>query len=323
MKIGFLGAGRIVKKVAPTLARMEEAQCYAIAARSRERAEQAAREYGFARAYGSYEELVSDPQVELVYVATPNSHHYEHMLLALSHGKPVICEKPFTLNAAQAREIQAHARSRNLLAAEAIWTRYMPSRELLRRAVEGGAVGRVHTLSANLFYNTAHKERLTSLELGGGALLDVGVYTLNFALMAFVTDIRRMESAVQMHPSGVDAMDNITLFYEDGRTAMLSAGMCCRSDRKGILYGENGYIIVENINNPQSITLYSDRDEMIGQIPVPEQISGFEYEFRECVRAIQNHETQCPSMPLDETIRVMELMDRLRGQWGMVFPQER
>lgn len=322
MKIGVLGAGRIIKKVAPTLARMDEAECYAIAARSLERAAMAAREFGFARAYGSYEELVSDPQVELVYVATPNSYHYEHMLLALGHGKPVICEKPFTLNAAQAREVQDYAKARNLLAAEAIWTRYMPSRDLLRQAVESGVVGRVHTLSANLFYNTAYKERLTSLELGGGALLDVGVYTLNFAVMAFGKDIQRMESAVQMHPSGVDTMNNITLFFRDGRTAMLSSGMCCRSDRRGVLYGEKGYIVVENINNPQSITLYNDKDEVIKQIPVPEQISGFEYEFQECARVVRGHGTQCPSMPLDETIFVMELMDKLREQWGMAFPQE-
>ena len=159
-------------------------------------------------------------------------------------------------------------------------------------------------------------------ELAGGALLDIGVYGLNFALMHFGTDIERMESSVRMTDTGVDAMESITLFFKDGRMAVLTHDIYSRSDRKGIFYGEKGYIIVENINNPRSIAVYDAEDRLLKQMDVPEQISGYEYEVRECIEAIRAGAKESSSMPLSDSALVMEIMDRLRKQWGMVYPRE-
>ena len=323
MNIGFIGAGRIANTLASTMARMEDVNLYAVAARDLGRAQAFAAQYGFDRAYGSYEEMLRDPNVELVYIATPHSHHAEHMKLCIAHGKNVLCEKAFTLNAAQAREIATLAKAKGVYVAEAIWTRYMPSRAMINEVLASGIIGNVTALTATLCYPVAYKERCIRPELAGGALLDVGVYCLNFALMHFGDDIERMDSSVRMTDTGVDGQESITLHYRDGRIAVLTAGILSRSDRKGIFYGDKGYIIVENINNPQSISVYDLTDTLVKKLDVPAQITGYEYQIREAMARIRAGETESASMPLDTTIAVMERMDALRKDWGLIYPMER
>ena len=323
MNIGFIGAGRIANTLASTMARMEDVNLYAVAARDLDRAQAFAAQYGFDKAYGSYEEMLRDPNVELVYIATPHSHHAEHMKLCIEHGKNVLCEKAFTLNAAQARQIAALARERGVYVAEAIWTRYMPSRAMINEVLSSGIIGNVTALTATLCYPVAYKERCIRPELAGGALLDVGVYCLNFALMHFGDDIERMDSSVRMTDTGVDGQESITLHYRDGKIAVLTAGILSRSDRKGIFYGDKGYIIVENINNPQSISVYDLTDTLVKKIQVPAQITGYEYQIREAMARIRAGETESASMPLDTTIAVMDRMDALRKDWGLIYPMER
>ena len=322
MKIGVLGTGGIVQKVTQTLQQMPQVECYAIASRTQERAEQAAKECGYAKAYGSYEELVADPEVELVYIGTPHSRHYEDMKLCIAHGKHVLCEKSFTINAKQAEEIKALAKEAGVFVAEAIWTRYMPSRQVIQEMLDRGVIGKVSTLTANLSYIISGKERIIRPELAGGALLDVGVYGINFALMHFGTDIERIESSMQMTETGVDGMESITLFFKGGRMAVLTHGIYARSDRKGIFYGDKGYMVVENINNPQYIGVYDLEDRLIEKVEFPEQISGYEYQFEESVALIEEGELESVSMPLEDSITVMKVMDELRRQWGMKYPGE-
>ena len=322
MKLGILGPGRIARTVAPTLVAMPEIECYAVASQTPGKAEEFAGDFGFEKVFHSYEAMLQDPELELVYITTPHSHHYEQMMLCLEHGKHVICEKAFTINADQARKVRAFAAEKGLYVAEAIWTRYMPSRQIIDRILSSGVIGRVNTLTANLSYNVAYKPRLVEPALAGGALLDIGIYGLNFALMHFQDDIARMESSVQLTDTGVDAMETITIFYRDGRMAVLTHSIYCRGDRKGIIHGEKGYMIVENINNPQSVSVYDATDKLIEHHQVPEQISGYEYEFREAVRCIREGKLEADSMPMDRTVQMMEIMDSLRNQWGVVYPQE-
>ncbi len=322
MKIGVLGTGKIVKVVTETLARMEQVECYAIASRTLERAQEAAKEYGYAKAYGSYEELVADPEVGLVYIATPHSRHYEDMKLCIQYKKPVLCEKAFTMNSQQAKEIKGLAEKEGVYVAEAIWTRYMPSRKMIQDMLDSGIIGKVSTLTANLSYVISQNYRIVAPELAGGALLDVGVYGLNFATMHFGTDIERIESSVQFTDTGVDGMESITIYYKDGRMAVLTHGIYARSDRKGIFYGDKGYMVVENINNPQSISVFDTDDKLVQRIDVPEQISGYEYEFEEAIECIQQGEIESKSMPLKDSIFIMDIADSIRRQWGLVYPQE-
>ena len=323
MKLGVLGAGIRSYSTAPAMVAVEEVECYAVASRTYEKAKAFADTFGFEKAYGSYEAMLEDDQVELVYVATPHSHHYEHMMLCLKHGKSVLCEKAFTMNAQQAREVAAYAKEKGLFVAEAIWPRYMPSRKMIGDVLASGIIGKVNTLTANLSYVIHQVPRIHCPELAGGALLDIGVYGINFALMHFGTDIQRVESSVQMTDTGVDGMETITIFYNDGRMAVLTHSIYARSDRKGIIHGDKGYVVVENINNPQSISVYNTADQLLAHYDVPKQVNGYEYEFRECARMLAAGKTESESMPMADTIYVMEFMDHLRKQWGMVYPQEK
>lgn len=322
MKIGILGAGHIAEKVAPTLSAMENMECYAVSSRSLEKAKAFAETFGFAKSYGSYEEMLCDPAVELVYITTPHSHHYEHMMLCIEHGKNILCEKAFTMNAAQAEKVRIAAKEKGVYVAEAIWTRYMPSRKIICDVIDSGIIGKVNTLIANLSYNIAHKQRIRDPALAGGALLDIGVYGINFALMHFGTDIERVESSVKMLDTGVDAMETITVFYRDGRMAVLTHSIFCRSDRMGIIHGDQGYLVVENINNPTAVRVYDTADREVAFYDIPIQISGYEYQFAEAAACIAAGKTESDSMPLADSVFVMAFMDDLRKSWGMVYPRE-
>lgn len=322
MKVGFLGTGRIAATLAETFAQIDGIELYAAASRSLDKAKEFAKKHGFAKAYGSYAELAEDAEVEFVYIATPHSRHYEDMRLCVEHGKAVLCEKAFTMNSWQAKKIAELAKVKGVFVTEAIWTRYMPSRKLINDVIASGIIGKPSTLTANLSYVIAHKPRIVTPELAGGALLDVGVYGLNFAFMHFGTEIERIETSVQFTDTGVDGQETITLFYKDGRMAVLTHGIYARSDRKGIIYGDKGYIVVENINNPQSISVFDTDDNLVKRIDVPEQISGYEYQILESMEAIRNHKTESDSMPISDSIYVMEVMDNIRKKWGLIYPQE-
>ena len=323
MRIGILGAGNIAGTLACTFAKMKDVECYAIASRTKEKAENFAEKYGFEVAYGSYEELAKDPKVDLVYIATPHSNHYEDMKLCIAHGKPVLCEKAFTMNAAQARDIAELAAKNGVYVTEAIWTRYMPSRKMINELLESGIIGTPYTLTANLSYVIDGKQRIIDPALAGGALLDIGVYGINFALMHFGMKIERIESSVQMTNTGVDGAESITIFFEDGKMAVLNHSIYCRSDRKGIIHGDKGYMVVENINNPQRIAVYDTNDVLIKEMDVPKQISGYEYQVMETMECLMQGEKQSRSMPLEDSIFVMDVMDSIRAKWGLVYPQER
>jgi predicted dehydrogenase len=322
MKIGILGAGSIAHKMAETVRSMEKTEIYAVASRSLEKAEDFAKQYHIPKAYGNYEDMVKDSSVDLVYVATPHSHHYEHVKLCLENGRNVLCEKAFMINSAQAKEVVRIAREKKLLLAEAIWTRYMPSRELIREAVDSGIIGRVTSLTANLGYAIGNKERLVRSDLGGGALLDLGVYPINFALMVFGEDYQEVSAQGILSNQGVDLQNSITLTWKNGRMALLHSNMEALTDRRGIIHGDKGYLVVENINNCEAISAYDLDRKLIKQYEIPEQITGFEYEVESCRRALENGETECKEMPLSDSIAVMEMMDRIRKLLGIRYTCE-
>lgn len=323
IRIGIIGAGGIAGVMASTLARMDETQRYAIASRDGAKAKAFAEKYGFEKAYGSYEEMLSDPEVELVYVATPHSHHYEHMKLCLEHGKHVLCEKAFTVNERQAAEVFAIAEAKGLLVTEAIWPRYLPMRKTLDEVLAGGAIGTPHMMTANLSYVIDGVERIRRPELAGGALLDIGVYTLNFASMVFGDDVVQICGHAVKGETGVDLQHSITLIYRDGRMAVLNSSASSLSDRRGVIYGDRGYIEAENVNNCQEIRVYDlQRRLTASYLPPADQISGYEYQVRACVEAIRAGKTECLQMPHAETLKMMRWMDELRRQWGIVYPME-
>ena len=321
IKFAILGAGEISKQMARTVAGMESVEPYAVASRDKGRAEAFAREWGFERAYGAYEEMLADDEVGVVYVATPISHHLEHIKMCLSSGRAVLCEKAFTINAGQAREAVALAEEKKLALVEAIWPRFMPMAVTLRDLLRSGRIGEPTSLFANLGYPVWHKDRLRDPHLGGGALLDIGIYPLTFASIAFGDDIESIRSTAVMS-GGVDKQHSVMLSYRDGRMATLIGSAINTSDRSGIIYGTEGYSIVSNVNNFEDIRIFGRDHREIDAITRPPQITGYEYEVEATVRAIRSGAIECPEMTHRETIRMMELMDRIRAAWGMKYPME-
>lgn len=321
-RMAIMGAGHIAEKMAQTMRALKSVRCYAVASRDIKKAEVFAKKFGFQKAYGSYEELVRDEKVELIYIATPHSHHYACAMLCLQNGKAVLCEKAFTVNAAQAEELLRIAREKKLLVAEAMWTRYMPMVGMMREVLQSGIIGTPTVLTANLGYQLEDKQRVTDPALAGGALLDVGIYTLNFASMMFGDDIVKVESTCTYTDSGVDATNSVTLHYRDGRMAVLCSTMRGVSDRKGIIYGSKGYLIVENINNFESVTAYDRNNKKLIRLKAPRQITGFEYEVQACVKALEQGKNECEQMPHARILTMMRLMDECRMQWGLQYPCE-
>lgn len=322
LKVGILGAGHIAQKMATTLMGMKEAELYAVAARELSRAEQFADEFHAQKAYGNYEALADDPDIDLIYIATPHSHHFGPARMCLLKGKPVLCEKAFTANAREAEELIRIAQEKQVFLAEAIWTRYMPFSRTIRELTESGIIGKPMMLTASLGYPIAHKERIVRLELCGGALYDLGVYPINFALMTFGNDLEKITSTCMKNEAGVDMQNSITFTYRDGRMAVMQTTAFCASDRQGIISGDKGYLVIDNINNPQQAVVYNTDHQETGRYTCPPQITGFEYQVQEAAEAIRRGAIEPASMPHAETLRVMRMLDSLRKEWGIRFPMD-
>lgn len=322
IKVGIIGAGWIAHKMAQALAPLKDAEVYAISSRSEQKAQEFAAEYGIPKAYGSYEAMVCDSDVDLVYVATPHSHHYQHARLAIEHGKPVLVEKAFTANAREAQELIDMAHERKVFITEAIWTRYMPLSLKVKELMASGVIGEPRILTATLCYMMENKERIIRPDLCGGALLDLGVYVLNFARMYFGTDIARTVTNCHLGETGMDMMESISLSYADGRMANLQAGCLTLNDRQGIISGTDGYIRVDNVNCPELIEVWRNY-ELVDRYARPaEMVNGYEYQVLECKRCLEEGLLESPMMPHDETLSIMRQMDSLRKEWGVRYPMD-
>ncbi len=321
MNIGILGAGSIARKMAETVNGMDDVTLAAVGSRSIEKAEAFAAEFSIPKAYGSYGELAADNTIDLIYVATPHSYHCEHSLLCLENGRNVLCEKPFAVNAAEAEKMIGFAEEKGLYIGEAIWTRYLPMRFKLDEIIASGVIGEVSSLTANLGYSIANVERLKKPELAGGALLDLGVYCINFALMAFGDDIKNIKSSCIKNEYGVDMHNTVIFEYADGKTAILHSNMNSNTDNMGIIYGDKGRIEFININNCEGIRVRLNNGENYFY-ETPAQITGFEYEAAASLEAVKSGKVQCEEMPHSEILKVMKIMDSLRKEWGIRYPFE-
>lgn len=322
MRIGIIGAGWIAEKAAITLNGLASCEAYAIASRSIEKAEAFAKQWKMKKAYGSYAALIADPEVDLVYVATPHSHHYDVTREALLAGKPCLVEKAFMANYRQAKEIVNLSRERGVFLAEAIWTRYQPAVGMVRDLIRSGRIGTTRLVTATLGYSMGDKPRIMRPDLCGGALLDLGVYALNFVRMFFDADIVSIESQCVKSKTGMDLTNAMTLVLSDGVLCNLQSSAACVGDNIGVIAGTDGNLIIDNINNPQKITVNGPDRTYIETIPVPQQITGYEYQFIACRQALTDGLLEPKEMPLDETLYIMQLMDGLRQKWGVKYPMD-
>ena len=322
MRVGIIGTGWIAEKAAITLNGMDNCEALAVGSRSQEKAEAFASKWGIAKAHGSYRELIDDPDVDLVYVGTPHSHHFDVTKEALLAGKPCLVEKAFMANYRQAKEIVDLAHERKVFLAEAIWTRYQPVVGMVRQLMKDGRIGEPRLLTATLGYSMGEKPRIMRPDLCGGALLDLGVYALNFVRMFFPADIVSMESQCVKSDTGMDLTNAISMVLSDGMLCNLQSSAACVGDNIGVIAGTEGNLIIDNINNPQQITVNGPDRTYIETIHVPKQITGYEYQFVACRQALIDGLLEPREMPHSETLYVMQLMDGLRRKWGVRYPMD-
>ena len=266
--------------------------------------------------------MIADPDVDLVYVGTPHSHHYDVTREALLADKPCLVEKAFMANARQTRQIIDLAHERGVFLAEAIWTRYQPAVGIVRGLIAEGRIGTPHLITATLGYSMGDKPRIMRPDLCGGALLDLGVYALNFVRMFTDSDILSIDGTCVKSTTGMDLTNAITIIFKDGVLANVQSSAQCVGDNIGVIAGTQGNLIIDNINNPQTITVNGPDRTFIETIRVPQQITGYEYQFLACREALAEGRLEPPSMPHAETLYIMELMDELRRKWDVRYPMD-
>jgi predicted dehydrogenase len=323
VKWGILGLGVIARHFATALASMPGARIAAVGSRSRAKAEAFAAEFGGARAHGSYGELAADPEVEAVYVATPHPMHAANALLCLSHGKAVLVEKPFTLNAREAGEVVALASARRLFLMEAMWTRFFPLMARLRAMVADGAIGDPRMVMADFAYRAPFdpERRHLNAELGGGGLLDVGIYPLSFASMFFGAP-EQVTGVAEIGATGVDEQAALALRYGGGRVAAITTGVRTATHHEAWLLGTEGRVRIHAPwFIPRAMTLIRPgRDDE--EIVEPFEGNGYQFEAQEVADCLRNGRHESTVMPLDESLQLMRTMDDLRAQWNMRYPGE-
>ncbi|MBR2271815.1 MAG: Gfo/Idh/MocA family oxidoreductase [Fibrobacter sp.] len=332
MKFAILGCGFIATKMAEAVKAIESrgVEAYAVASRSLTKAEKFAKDYGFGRAYGSYEELAKDPAVDLVYIATPHSEHYNNILLCLEHGKNLLVEKAFTANALMASEVIALAEEKGVFLSEAMWTRFLPAVQMVKDLILARKIGKVESVEADFSMPLSHIERLRKPELAGGALLDLGIYSLTFADI-FLTDdeiagaenhIVQTKTHCVKFDTGVDATDWIDLIYANGQVAHLKTSMVAPLKNEGVIYGTDGFIRVLNLNDMVEIQLFDKAGSLLESITPPRIENCYEYEVLACKAALEKGQKECAEMPHSKTMQMMTQMDGLRASWGVSYPFE-
>ena len=326
LRWGILAPGWIAGQFAAALDRGTRQQIIAVGSRNLDRARAFAEEYGAAVAYGSYEELVDDPRVDIVYVASPHSEHHKQARLALEAGKPVLVEKAFTRNAAEARDLIDLARTSGLFLLEAMWSRFLPHYDVVRQAVEDGLIGEVTTIFADhgqpLFPDGP--DRLADPDLAGGALLDLGVYPISFADVV-LGPFTSVTATGTLTDRGVDAQESVTVTNGAGALGVLHASMLARSACTASICGTDGRLdIGGTFYMPTWIRLHDRDGEVVDRYESVDDVAqqGLRYQAAEAARCLGAGLTESPLHPLAATLRVMEAMDTVRGELGVRYPGE-
>lgn len=326
MKWGILATGTIAKKFADTIRQMgaEGESLAAVGSRRAESAQAFAAAYGIPKWYDSYEQLVQDPEVEAVYIATPNSLHADNCRLCLEHGKHVLCEKPFTLRAEQAQQLYQLAARKHLFLMEALWTRLLPLYQDLQALLAAGELGAVQTVSCQYGFvaRGARRDRKFDSRLGGGALLDIGIYNLGFLQM--VTGQQPDAVATQqltLSPEGTDAYSRLLLRYPSGCVALSTQAIGQELTRNAWITCERGSIFVPDFQHAARMVVLRE-GESPEMVRCPFEYNGFEYQIREASRCVRAGESASRIYTPRHSLALAQLMDQIRDSWGMRFEGE-
>lgn len=324
IKWGIMGAGRIAGWFSTALTVVPGAQRYAVASRTLEKGQKFAEEYGYEKAYGSYEEMLQDPQVDVVYIATPVRSHYENIKMCLEAGKSVLCEKSLTVNATQAKKVIAMAREKKLFFMEAMWTKCQPVFRQIKKWILDGVLGEIKAVDIR-FYTAAGKgHRLYKHELAGGALLDLGYYPVTIACSLLGAKPQNIQCHSVIGEGNVDYLDSLVLEYDSGKFAHLSCGLGAEKMISLYILGTKGRITMQDeyFFQAQKVQVQNFDNEVIASYEGPFLKNGYEYEAMEVMECLKNNKTESDVVTLDDTAAVMEILDTCRKQAGFQYDFE-
>lgn len=317
---GILGTGKIAKAFATALRDLPDAELAAVASRSVDSATEFAREYGARRAHGSYQALADDPGVDVIYIATPHAMHHENALMCLKGGKALLVEKAFTLNRREAQEIVDLARERKLFVMEAMWTRFQPAMREARRMIEMGEIGTVHNLQADFGFpaDAGPEHRLFNPALGGGSLLDLGIYNVSVAAF-FLGPVVGVRGYGELTPAGVDVQASFALQHENGALSACSCSLNARTPTTLTVGGDKGFLRLHGRFHQAERFTIGLNDGSEREFHFPRLGNGYAHEAMEVGRCLRAGLLESPVMPLDETVALMGVLDQLRAQIGVKY----
>jgi len=323
LKWGILGTGNIANNFAKGLSILEDAELYAVASRSKNKAEEFGKKYNALKVYSSYEELVQDKEIDIVYIATPNTVHKENIVLCLENGKAVLCEKPLTINAAEAEEIIKIAREKKLFLMEGMWSRFFPIMKTIHIWLKEKLIGDIRIVTADFGFRREGppEDRKVNPNRGGGALLDVGVYPLAFASMVFGKCPKQITGITSLCDTGVDQQSAMLLGYDEGEMASLFCAINIPTSQGAKIIGNSGYIDISDFSRATKATLAVIGKEPV-KIKVPLEGNGLNYEAKAVGECLREGKIESELMSLNDSLSVVKVMDELRRQWGLRFPTE-
>lgn len=317
---GILAPGGIAHKFASDLKILKQANLYAVGSRSKERAEAFARKYGFTKAYGSYEELAADPDVDIIYVATPHISHYENTMLCLDHGKAVLCEKPVAMNAGQLKMMMVKAKKQNKFFMEALWTRFIPSFLKFREIVQSGILGEIYLIESDFSFKAPYNTegRLFNKDLGGGSLLDIGIYPVFMALeMAGVPG--QIDAQLRTGETGVDEICTMLFTHENGIKSVLFSSIIQQGRTETLIHGEHGFIRLNTMwHIPTTIDLFLNGKKK-KHFKFREPGYGYQYEAQHAMECMDRGLIESDAFSWEKSVNLISTLDQVRKITGIRY----
>ncbi|MBN2743880.1 MAG: Gfo/Idh/MocA family oxidoreductase [Marinilabiliaceae bacterium] len=322
IRFGILGTGGIATKMSEALPLVEGATMYAVASRSQQQADAFAVRHGFEKAYGSYEALINDPHVDVVYIATPHNLHFSNTMMCIDAGKHVLCEKPFAVNAREVHQMIDRARDKGVFLMEAMWSRFLPHIIHAHEMVQSGQLGDIRLLVADFCIHrpmTNPKDRKFNPELIGGALMDIGIYPVFLAEFMLGSPLDQVAMA-GLGVTGVDMNCSAVFQYPGQAQAVLYSSFLAESGTRAAIYGEKGTLLFDDFWFMPGNLRFVDAQGKETSIPFEKIGNGYQYEAAEVVRCIRAGLQQSECMSWADSIRLIERLDAIRHQCGIVFP---